>query len=194
MKRLTAFLFVLPLTLLCTCTKIATPYINISAEALSVPSDGEKYTITVEANYNWTAASADYWVTIIPAKGDAGTSEVVVSVDRAAKGEDRSTTVTFTCMSATKTLSLNQQASPVTESDRLVFRHHLSKFTAPEITGNGLKAAIDWGDEHYETYTKGVSHNYSSAREYTVTVEVEGQATFLFPDIKGVTEINLADF
>ena len=194
MKKTSLIFAILCAALFCSCIQIENPSITLSAVSLSVASDVEKSNVTVTSNYSWSASSDASWVTVKPSSGNAGTTEVTLAITESPTGDARSATVTFTCMNVSKTLTITQQEAPVVLTDQLVIKHNLSNFTVPEISGKDLSGTVDWGDGKSEAYSKGLKHNYGSAKNYTMKIEVSGQESFSFPDIVGVTEINLSDF
>lgn len=88
------------------------PSLKLSVQTLSAPSDGASLAVSVDANYEWTAAAADSWVTLSADKGDAGQSRLTVTIAKNENTAARSSKVTFTCQTLKVELPVQQEAAP----------------------------------------------------------------------------------
>ncbi|MBR1575367.1 MAG: BACON domain-containing protein [Bacteroidales bacterium] len=88
------------------------PKITVAPESLAATARGQMETsvVSVTANADWTASASEEWVTLEPAAGGEGTTEVTVTVDVHEAYEERSATVTFRNKSAEATVLLTQAA------------------------------------------------------------------------------------
>ena len=65
-----------------------------------------------------------------------------------------------------------------------------SKTVVPEVEGDKVEGFVFWGDDLTDTYSKGLSHSFSSAGEHTVTVEVMSKKRVPFKPENGL-KLNL---
>lgn len=70
--------------------------VTLSSNSISDAGEGKTATVNVTANAAWTAASSADWVTVAPASGNAGVTEVTVTVAENPSEEARNAKVTFT--------------------------------------------------------------------------------------------------
>ena len=61
-----------------------------------------------------------------------------------------------------------------------------SKTVVPEVEGDKVEGFVFWGDDLTDTYSKGLSHSFSSAGEHTVTVEVMSKKRVPFKPENGL--------
>lgn len=88
------------------------PSLTLSPKSLTAPYAGATLAVSVEANYAWTAACADSWVTLSAANGAEGTSRLTVTVAENKLTQARSSKVVFTCESVKVELPVQQEAAP----------------------------------------------------------------------------------
>ena len=69
--------------------------VTLSKSSVSDAGEGKTETVNVTANAAWTAVSSADWVTVAPATGAAGVTEVAVTVAENSSEEARNATVTF---------------------------------------------------------------------------------------------------
>lgn len=69
--------------------------VTLSQSNFAVAGEGGNTTVSVTANAAWTAASSADWVTVDPAAGETGATEVTVTVAENPVEEERTATVTF---------------------------------------------------------------------------------------------------
>lgn len=68
-------------------------------------------------------------------------------------------------------------------------------FTVPLVYGPDFsEGKIFWGDDSEEAYKEGASHDYSSAGEYVVTMEVPDAETIELQNLIGVSHLDLSGF
>ena len=65
-----------------------------------------------------------------------------------------------------------------------------SKTVIPEVEGDKVEGFVFWGDDLTDSYSKGLSHSFSSAGEHTVTVEVMSKKRVPFKPENGL-KLNL---
>lgn len=95
--------------------------ISIQEASLLLPVDGYAQTIHVNANGNWSLSFGDQAFSASPASGSAG-SNIAVQVSAAANtGDDRSTTLTGSCGSATDTAAVGQYGPFTLSQSSLLF-------------------------------------------------------------------------
>lgn len=70
--------------------------VTLSSNSITDAGEGKTATVNVTANAAWTAASSADWVTVAPASGNAGVTEVTVTVAENPSEEARNAKVTFT--------------------------------------------------------------------------------------------------
>lgn len=98
----------------------------------------------------------------------------------------------------TKQISLNVDADSMSIPgyNLLKIVHNSSFFALPSLKGNSLVGSILWGDGQKEEYNLSLKHFYESDSEesHTVTVETWGAGEVSFPDLVGISEIDLSAF
>ena len=86
--------------------------ISATPASLAAAANGqmESSVITVNANAPWTASVPVDWITVDPASGEEGATEVTVSVQAHEGTEDRSAEISFVNLSETAVVVVNQAA------------------------------------------------------------------------------------
>jgi|GEM_PF-1275589 len=79
-----------------------------SAVTFEIP--GGTKTITFNANYVWTAASSESWVTVSPASGNAEAGSITLTAAANATSSERTATVTITMETLKQTITCKQGA------------------------------------------------------------------------------------
>ncbi|MFB0974147.1 MAG: BACON domain-containing protein, partial [Bacteroidales bacterium] len=79
-----------------------------SAVTFEIP--GGTKTITFYANYAWTAASSDSWVTVSPASGNAEAGSITMTAAANTTSSERTATVTITMETLKQTITCKQGA------------------------------------------------------------------------------------
>ena len=83
---------------------------TVTPEALNASASGqlEVNKLTVTANAGWTAGSESGWIHVDPSTGEAGETEVTVTVDGQTETEDRSADLVFQCRSLSVPVTVTQ--------------------------------------------------------------------------------------
>ena len=71
---------------------------------------GGTKTVTFNANYAWTAASSDSWVTVSPASGSADAGSITLTAAANTTSSERTATVTITMETLKQTITCKQGA------------------------------------------------------------------------------------
>ena len=82
---------------------------NISTGSLNLKAEGERKSIEVQTNVRWQA-SADNWLKLTPASGNASVS-MKVEAGKNPSTKERTTTITFTAGTSTHRVTVRQAAS-----------------------------------------------------------------------------------
>lgn len=81
-----------------------------------------------------------------------------------------------------------------TDWGRVTIVHSNWNFVVPSLTGRGLIGTVLWGDGQQNEYEVGLTHPFAEQKEYVTTIETWGAEFIVFPDVVGVTEIDLSEF
>lgn len=87
------------------------PAINLSAETIESPAEGDSKTVTVQATVNWTASSDADWLTASPASGGFGETQVAIGVAENPYPQDRVGNLTFSGEGIVKTVTVTQHST-----------------------------------------------------------------------------------
>ena len=180
-----------------------TPSLTLSPKSLSAPYAGATLSVSVEANYAWSAACADDWVTLSPASGAAGTSTLNVTVAESRLTSSRSTKVVFTCESLKVELPVQQDAAP--EPAYLTLGSNQTEFDAAagrvtvQLSANyawTAEASESWiavspasGDAGAQVVISVSENTVVSAREGKVVFRSEGLTAEFAVKQKGATPV-----
>jgi hypothetical protein len=88
------------------------PTLTATPPNISAAETGGTYTINVNSNTDWTAASDATWFTLNPASGN-GNTKVTVDVEENPEPDTRTATVTVTAGTLTKSVVVTQAATAV---------------------------------------------------------------------------------
>lgn len=191
----------------------ATAEYTISQEAVSVTlskssiadaGEGKTEAINVTANAAWTAASNAEWVTIAPASGAAGVTEVAVTVAENPSEAAREAKVTFT-INANVTAELTVTQAYVAQAGKVTIQ--VTDITATKATVTCTPDPLTGFTYYYELLPKEAADilyptdeekmNYLVQRvkellpEYELTwadVITEGKDTYTFTGLDPLTE------
>lgn len=75
------------------------------------PESGTQ-SVGVTTNFDMSATASDPWIHVSPASGSKGTNQLTIRVDANNTGKARNGSVTVTCLTLSKSLSISQQANP----------------------------------------------------------------------------------
>lgn len=167
------------------------PSLQVNPSSVAAGPEGATQTISLTANYDWTAKASESWIQVSPASGSNGSASLTISIQPNTTGQARKGSVTVSCRSLTRTVSVSQAAN-LTQA--LVIKHTNASFRVPSFTGSGLTGKVQWGDGAEETYSSSLVHNYASGGSHTVTIQLNGGTGFDLGIITGVTEIDITDF
>lgn len=86
------------------------PVLELSTSALAFSEEGGQSTVIVTADTPWTAQCGESWVSFTPKQGQAGNSQVSVSIPANTVTSDRSAVIVFTAGNSTARLVISQKA------------------------------------------------------------------------------------
>lgn len=92
------------------------PYVTVSSQQLTVPSAGGTLSIILSTNKAWTSSADVNWVSVSPAEGITGISEVAISVAQNTETQDRVGVIVFAAGTATASVSILQKGATPTEN------------------------------------------------------------------------------
>ncbi len=160
-------------------TQDGVAYLTLGAESLEFNSDAASATVSVESNFDWTAACTESWITI---SQDGGTLTVTVA-ENASTEQDRSGVVTVTASDGAE----NVAEALITVTQESIDEALILEYTLPgsyttvylPLAGT-VDCIVDWGDgSDPETVTSvNPSHRYTVTNT-TVRVRAEGTVTAL---------------
>lgn len=126
-----------------------------------VPIAGGSYTVKVTSSEDWTAKPAKSWISVSPASGKTGTTEVIVTV-AANESKSRSSRVTFSAGLMYNAVIQINQLSAVPEGDGSKER----PFSASEAHEWGIKNITeDKTASEQKYYIKGKISKIASAKQ-----------------------------
>ncbi len=167
------------------------PSLQVGSSSIDLGAEGGSQSVTLTANYDWSAKTTDSWLQVSPVSGQKGSASLTISADANNTGKARKGTVTVVCRSVNRTISVSQ---PANLAQSLVITHENTLFSIPVISGSGVTGKVSWGDGAEETYTTSLSHTYSSSGSHTVTIKLNGGTAFDLASIAGVKEIDVTEF
>lgn len=167
------------------------PSADFNPASLELPGEGGSQTVTLTANYDWTAKASDPWFQVTPASGKKGTVTLTIQASANDKASLRKGNVSVTLKDFTRSLPVSQLPNL---DQALTIQHSGSSFTVPMMTGSTLSGKVNWGDGKEETYKVGLSHDYASSDSHTVLIKSAGAYSFKLESVAGVSEIDLQNF
>ena len=117
--------------------------VTLSKSSVSDAGEGKTETVNVTANAAWTAVSSADWVTVAPATGAAGVTEVAVTVAENSSEEARNATVTF---------SINENVTAVLNVTQAVVVQ-AGKVTIAVTNVTATKATVKYTPDPLEGFT-----------------------------------------
>ncbi|MDR0433289.1 MAG: hypothetical protein LBH48_08325, partial [Bifidobacteriaceae bacterium] len=112
--------------------------LSLSRTAFVADSQGEAVAVEVISNVPWTVASAPAWVSVTPAAGSAGRTQVRVSVSANGTGANRTGAVTVTGGGLSATLSISQlEVDTLSVTPGLWAPYGSASTTTVNLTTNG---------------------------------------------------------
>ncbi len=176
-----------------TITQMQKDAIVLALSEYTVDAEGSTLEFTVSANVDFDIDISADW--IYQSTSSRALEDVPLSfvVDANTGDDSREATITFTSGSISQSVKVIQSGR--VDSSWLSIAHTNQTYVIPSFSGSNLASGtIWWGDGDEETYKEKASHTYGSAGSRTVTIVVEGAEEVYFPDIVGVTDIDLSQF
>lgn len=180
--------------LLVSCAKEPVGELSISQESVSLGSSGGEIRLNVTSNFGWTGNCGTSDIMMSTKVGEAGTTEVLVTVPGNPGEEERTIEVKFNCQQAKAMLTITQSGSVFST---VVITHISSYFTAPLFEGNGFTGSVLWGDgksDDISAYVETPAHEYTKPDTYEVEIKVHDTESFTINSMEGVKSIDLGRF
>lgn len=114
---------------------VITPEIQVAKEEITMSKESGTTNLAIKTNLSWTATSSETWCTLSPSSGEAGTTQIIVSVTANTTSADRSALITINVGSLTKQISLTQK---LTNFLILEHKNYTSAVEGGDITVNIL--------------------------------------------------------
>lgn len=192
MKKLLVILAAV--AMLASCAQEPVGELSLSQESVSMDSSGGEIRLNVTSNFSWTGNCGTSDIVMSSKAGEAGTTEVVVTVPGNPGEEERTIEVKFNCEQAKAKLTITQAGSVFST---VVIKHSASVFTAPLFVGSGFTGNIRWGDGKSDDFSASGEppvHEYAKSDAYEVEVKVHDTSSFTLGSMEGVSSINLEQF
>lgn len=167
--------------------------LSLSESEFAVDFKDSKITVTVNSNYPWTAVSSQGWITLAVDSGEAGSKVLIAEIDQNDTDAERSGTITVTCKDIRKTITV-RQAKDVTVYSILSIEHSCLNWTIPSFSGSSVSGTVDWGDGGSNPYSAGLSHSYTSPKDYTVNFRLAGAESVEIPEMEGISYVDFSQF
>ena len=189
-RLLTIALCVGLFTVLAACER-EEPSVEFNLATLDMPGEGGSQTVSLTANYDWTAKSSDPWLQVSPTSGKKGTATLTIQVAANDKATLRKGTVSVVIKDFSRGITVSQLPNL---DQSLTIQYGGSSFTVPSMTGSSLAGTVNWGDGKEENYKVGLKHDYASSGNHTVLIKCAGSYSFKLESVAGVSEIDLQNF
>ena len=215
-------LFAVAALLIAGCQKpdpVVEPEVSISVQPTVLNFDGNAGSadVTVTASDSWSVSGVPSWMTLTPSSGKSGNTKVTVSV-QAGTESARNAEVTFKASTKTASLTVNQEAVPVTPPDptpvltgdvttvelKATETEGTFKITAKDLKGMWTvtpKATYDWVSDYTKEGTtsgnivvKVVANTTDKDRTAEFTVASEGASNVELKLTQKGAEIRLRQF
>ncbi len=178
------------LFLLTACEK-EDPSVTFDKSTLEMTDKGGTESVSMTANYDWTANTSDPWIQVSPTSGKKGTTTLTIRVDASDRSSARKGTVTISCRELTRGVAVNQLPHL---SQSLRIKHTGNAFNIPVLSGSSLSAVVKWGDGSEEKYDKSLKHTYAAGGSHTIELQAAGALSFKLESVAGVSEIEFTQF
>lgn len=167
--------------------------ILVACPSYSVTSEAGRLDFVVNTNVDFYVSVSAGWIRQAPST--RGLVEVPLSFEYDAHTgrEPREAVIKLSAEGVEQSITVLQEG--MQEENRVSIVHCGLTFSAPMITGAFFREAfISWGDGIREKYSTDATHSYGEAGVHSITIESLGAEKITFPDLKGVSEIDLSDF
>lgn len=172
------------------CDKNNETQLDISVSSLTVPATGDKYSVTIETNVEWTASSSESWCVITPTKG-SGKGSITISVAKNT-GAERTASISINANGEKKTISIIQLSAEAV-SGKITMTVDSDKI---QFWLAAQSATIHWGDENSDLCSGNTeqvySHTYSTAGSYDIVIEGIG-ITSLYTNYAKLTDLDVSE-
>lgn len=156
-----------------------------------VGCEAEEIVVKLGSNVDYKMEIDGRWLALASTKAYQE-QELVFSCAANMDAEPRVATIKFTSGNI-------QELVTVTQKGRIMqyvlsFVHENASMAAPIFSGSIVSGSILWGDGNESSYADGVSHDYVSAKEYKVTMTLQGgvdEQIVTFKDVVEIKEIDL---
>lgn len=143
------------------------PELSVSQSSIEVPTEGSTVTITVSANYGWTATvGGASWISMSQSGTDKGVeTSVTLKIAANSTADDRSADITFSCEDEMKTVHVHQA-----QKDMVVLK-------------DGDNPAVSWEEQMFEMkLSTNVNYNVVSDAGWLKVIDIKalvpGTVTF----------------
>ena len=152
--------------------------VTLSKSSVSDAGEGKTETVNVTANAAWTAVSSADWVTVAPATGAAGVTEVAVTVAENSTEEERTATVTFS-INENVTAVLNVTQAVVVPAGNITIA--VTNVTATQATVTCTPDPLEGFTYYFEYLPKELADEMMPSDEEKIAYVIESINTIL-PD------------
>lgn len=161
-----------------------------------IPREGGVFQVALKHNvkYNVKIPKSVTWIEEISSKA-VSESVHVFQVQQNDGLEDRTAVITIISDDEELEEEISVfQYGKIPEKLQFSITHHNTSFQLPVIWGS-FSGTILWGDGSYDPFSKSATHNYDTADEKVVTLELYGEPEnlqFSFSNLEGITELDLS--
>lgn len=166
----------------------------VAEKMYTVEAEGGELSFTVSSNVDFEVKSSVEWIEYLPATKALVDSLLHFSIERNVEQTPREGIITITDGKLSQEITVIQLSDGASSSIVSV-KHNNVNYIVPTINGNDIAGYVYWGDNSSKvSYRVGLEHQYSVQKNYVMRIEVWGAEEITFPDIVGISEIDLSKF
>ncbi|MBR2428744.1 MAG: BACON domain-containing protein [Alistipes sp.] len=164
--------------------------ITMEEDKYQLDYKGQTLTLEFETNAEYSFEIGDDWITLLDdSRAMVGYSQSFVVAENNS-ADTRSTYIKIIAGKVEYTVTVEQAGCP--ELFNLIIRHSTNSLDSPEWVGEKVEGYVDWGDGCEDTYSEGVSHDYTSEGKYSATFEMEGVDGFEIKRLGDIEHLGIA--
>lgn len=131
------------------------------------------------------------WITIVEADSRSLVSHSQsFAIAENTTQDERSTYIKIVAGEVEYTVTVTQGAKP--EVFNLTIKHSAKYLDSPVWSGENVAGEVEWGDGCKDTYSEGISHDYTSEGKYSATFEMTSVDGFEIKRLGDIEHLGIA--
>ncbi|MDU1890044.1 MAG: CotH kinase family protein [Dysgonomonas sp.] len=154
MKKLVAIILFFATLCFCSCSDDKEDVnLKLSESSIKVGASSSKVKLTVSSTEKWDASLSDTWISVSPISGNAGDTEVEITVSDNLTGEKRATSLVFVAGNKTAKVQLDQDLQQIFKIPAMNFTVNNGGCVVPVVSDKEYEAIVP-EDINWITFSK----------------------------------------